>query len=245
MKSINKNHIIIEGIDGSGKSSIIDFFKTDDKLRKLLNSFVKKESDVKYITFDRCPFDEDVSKAIRGLLKNNDNKTYMTSELKSESLLNLFSIDNKLHNEFVKDICCLDSNILITDRSFLSTYAYQTLDNPKEKVLEMIDNSVNQLPGLVIYLNVSPKVSLKRVDSRNEEKEIFEKEETLNKVCSNYTEYLIKLKQENPEITIALIDANQTFDSVKSDIIALIIDYLFMGKEAMIKNKKYFIIEDE
>ena len=243
MSTINTNHIVIEGLDGCGKSSIIHYLSSNNTIRKIMNSFVRKVEDVKYFKFDACPFDKNVSKAIRGLLKK-DPKTsaYLSDELRAELLLKLFSVDNKIHNEFVKDLCEVKSNVLISDRSFLSTYAYQTLGNSEEKVDEMIKESIDQLPGLVIFLNVSPETSLSRINSRGEEKEIFEKKETLNKVRDNYIKYIKKLKEENKDITVVFIDADKEFEDVSNAVNSCIVDYLIFGENKMKTNNRYVLL---
>ena len=83
-------------------------------------------------------------------------------------------------------------NYVFCDRYILSTFAYQSLDVEKDLIIKL--NEDFPVPKLTIFIDVEIKTALERIYKR-EEREIYEKEELLNKIRSNYYEALICLKK--------------------------------------------------
>lgn len=235
---INKNHIVLEGIDGCGKSTFLQYLENDG-LKRSLNPYIKDQDDVYGLYFDRSPYDEEVTKKIRAALKESTNDDEVD---KNKALLDLFSLDNSLHADDLNKIFKYHRSLVITDRYFTSTYAYQSLNNPKDKVLDAIKKSNVSLPGLILYFDIKPEVSMERVNKRGEEKEMFEKLETLYKVKDNYMEFFKKIELAHNSTIIAVIDANISITEVRDSAMQAIIDYIFMDRQTMFKSKKYKVL---
>lgn len=217
ISKVNDRHIAIEGIDGCGKSTFI---------KKLFEMKVFNDYNVLY---DCSPYDSEVSKVIRKMLKNEYK---LPNKVLHKELLSLFMLDNHIHgNEVTKFLFEDTKNLVITDRYIASTFAYQSLNANLKDIMNM-SKEYNGItcPGLILYFDISSKLSLNRVNNRGEEKEIFEKSEVLERVKRNYYKAfkaLYKLTKKN--ICIVSIDASLPKDEVFDIAFRVINEYLTYG----------------
>ena len=141
------NYIAFEGIDGSGKTSIIE------KLSDILNSQNKEH------TIVREPGGTSVGEGIRKLLLTHD---YQVNPL-AEALL-MSASRAQLIQEIVKP--SLNSGkIVITDRSAYSSVAYQGVGRELgyKEIYELNDLAIESFwPKKVVLLDIDPKISLSR-----------------------------------------------------------------------------------
>ena len=183
-------YIVFEGIDGAGKSTQIRMLK-----EWLEANGFRVETLVE-------PTDSEVGKLIRQILQHPDAKT----DRFQKTLGLLFAADRMLITDKLED----ESKIIISDRSFISSLAYQ---EPAEWV-EVL-NRYAKKPDLLILLDLDVKKSVARTSG----KDTFEDEEFLTGVKENY----LKLA-ENYEHQI--IDANNGVNKVSSDIKKAVAPYL-------------------
>ena len=148
------------------------------------------------------PTDSKVGKLIRELL-TYDNAT---TEDMQKTLGLLFAADRMLIMDKLND----ENKIIISDRSFISSLAYQ---EPKDWINEI--NKYAKKPDLVLLLDLDVATSVKRCDGEDS----FENEEFLNKVKENYLDVI---KEFNYEI----IDANNGINKVSSDIKKAVASYV-------------------
>ena len=141
------NYVAFEGIDGSGKTSIIE------KLSDILNSQNKEH------TIVREPGGTSVGEGIRKLLLSHD---YQVNPL-AEALL-MSASRAQLIQEIVKP--SLNSGkIVITDRSAYSSVAYQGVGRELgyKEIYELNDLAIESFwPKKVVLLDIDPKISLKK-----------------------------------------------------------------------------------
>ena len=217
ISKINDRHIAIEGIDGCGKSTFI---------KKLFEMKVFNDYNVLY---DCSPYDSEVSKVIRKMLKNEYK---LSNKVLHKELLSLFMLDNHIHgNEVTKFLSEDIKNLVITDRYIASTFAYQSLNANLKDIMNM-SKEYNGItcPGLILYFDISPKLSLNRVNNRSEEKEIFEKSEVLERVKHNYYKAFETLdKLTKKDVCIISIDASLPKDEVFDIAFRVINEYLTYG----------------
>ena len=144
---IRDSYIAFEGIDGSGKTSIIE------KLSDILNSQNKEH------TIVREPGGTSVGEGIRKLLLSHD---YQVNPL-AEALL-MSASRAQLIQEIVKP--SLNSGkIVITDRSAYSSVAYQGVGRELgyKEIYELNDLAIESFwPKKVVLLDIDPKISLSR-----------------------------------------------------------------------------------
>lgn len=183
-------YIVFEGIDGAGKSTQI----------QLLKEWLEENGlDVELLVE---PTDSKVGKLIRELL-TYDNAT---TEDMQKTLGLLFAADRMLIMDKLND----ENKVIISDRSFISSLAYQ---EPKEWINEI--NKYAKKPDLVLLLDLDVATSVKRCEGEDS----FENEEFLNKVKENYLDVI---KEFNYEI----IDANNGINKVSSDIKKAVSSYV-------------------
>ena len=183
-------YIVFEGIDGAGKSTQIQMLK-----EWLEANGFRVDTLVE-------PTDSEVGKLIRKILQRPD----ATSERLQKTLALLFAADRMLIMDRLED----ESKIIISDRSFISSLAYQ---KPAEWV--EILNKYAKKPDLLLLLDLDVAKSVARTSG----KDTFENETFLTGVKENY----LKLAEN---YTCEIIDANNGVNKVSSDIKKAVAPYL-------------------
>ena len=148
------------------------------------------------------PTDSEVGKLIRRILQRPDAQTHTVQK----TLALLFAADRMLIMDKLND----DSKIIISDRSFISSLAYQ---EPREWV-EVL-NRYAKKPDLLILLDLDVKKSV----SRTSKEDTFENEEFLAGVRENYLNLVKNFEHQ-------IIDANNGVNKVSSDIKKAVAPYL-------------------
>ena len=175
-------YIVFEGIDGAGKSTQIQLLK-----EWLEDNGLEVETMVE-------PTDSEVGKLIRKILQRPD----ATTDRVQKTLGLLFAADRMLIMDKLSD----DKKVIISDRSFISSLAYQ---EPADWISVL--NKYAKKPDLLLLLDLDVKTSV----SRTSGEDTFENEEFLTNVKSNYLDLV---KDYNHEI----INANNGINKVSSDI---------------------------
>lgn len=183
-------YIVFEGIDGAGKTTQIQMLK-----EWLEANGFRVETLVE-------PTNSEIGDLIHEILRWPNAKTDDVQNM----LALLFAADRIQLMDKLKE----DSKIFISDRSFVSSLAYQ--DNP-EWVWQL--NKYAKKPDLLILLDLDVKTSV----SRTSGEDTFENEEFLTGVKENY----LKLTDN---FTHEIIDANRGVNKVSSDIKKAVAPYL-------------------
>lgn len=175
-------YIVFEGIDGAGKSTQI----------KLLKDWLEQNGfDVETVVE---PTDSEVGKLIRKILQRPD----ATTDRIQKTLGLLFAADRMLIMDKLND----DSKVILSDRSFISSLAYQ---EPADWIEQI--NKYAKEPDLVLLLDVDVKTSVNRCSKEDE----FENEEFLSNVKANYLDLISNFNHE-------IIDASTGVNKVSTDI---------------------------
>jgi len=180
-------YICLEGIDGGGKSTQIKFLS-----QWLVDSGFKVEEVVE-------PTDSEIGLLIRKILTS----PIATSSNTQRILGLLFAADRLTLMEKIAKFE-EEKKIIISDRSFYSSLAYQ---NPQKWINEI--NKFAKKPDLVLLLDLDVDSAIKRCSREDE----FEKKSFLADVRENY----LKLA-ESDKTTFKIINANNGPNKVKSDI---------------------------
>ncbi|MCI4434180.1 MAG: dTMP kinase [Thermoplasmata archaeon] len=160
--------ITLEGIDGSGKTSIASMLK---------EKFEKSGKNV-YLTEEPTQIIFDV-------------KSIMEKELDIYTRIFIFMADRVEHIKIIKEKLS-SGYVVICDRYVDSTFAYQgavlkNFLNGYENAYQYMNNIYRPFslePDIIIYLDVDPKIGLGRIKSRK--REYFEKIEYLREVRNFY-----------------------------------------------------------
>ncbi len=169
---------VIEGMDGVGKSTLIQNLKSKLKDNQLRNKFI----------FLQEPTTLASGKNIRKLLRQKN-------DLSIHDWLNLF-IDDREKN-FLENIkpALAANKIIIQDRYFYSTAAYQGKTNADdnytpEKIIKLNQQKGFPEPDILFYLELSPEEALERIKKARKHIEIFETLSHLKKIYINYKRLL-------------------------------------------------------
>ncbi len=188
--------ITFEGIEGSGKSSLIL------KLKKYF-----KNSSIETF-FSKEPGGTDLGKEIRNVLLNPK------SSISSEAELLLLMADRAEHVQKKIQPNLLKNKVIFCDRYIDSTLAYQGSGrNLDKKAIKELFNVFNfPVPDLTILLDVPVQVGLERARKRNE-LDRFEKED-LNFHENIRKAYLDLAKNDSERIVLfdSLISEDELFE---------------------------------
>ena len=192
--------IVIEGVDGSGKSTQIELLK-----------FRFKELNLKVMD-TREPSDGPVGMLIRNIMMNR-------MQADQSTLAALFLADrldhinnpvngmrNRLNNGFH----------IICSRYYFSSYAFQNEYVPIEWVVHCNSLCKSYLkPDMIIYLNVDPSTCIKRLNRGRVEIEMYENIEKINKAHEGFLEAFERYGQDE---NIRIIDGNKDVVQISEDI---------------------------
>lgn len=175
-------YIVFEGIDGAGKSTQI----------RLLKEWLEANGfEVETLVE---PTDSEVGRLIRDILQRPDSQDGGVQKV----LALLFAADRMLIMDKLAD----ESKIIISDRSFISSLAYQEHMEWVEEI-----NKYAKRPDLLILLDLDVKKSV----ARTSKEDTFENEEFLTGVRENYLNIAKNFEHQ-------IIDANNGVNKVSSDI---------------------------
>jgi len=155
--------IVLEGIDGAGKTTLRDGLAA--RLERAGHEVVRTKE----------PTDGPLGKRIREIAKAGRDT------VSAEEELALFHEDRKLHVQTLVLPALARGAVVLQDRSYFSTVAYQGergLD--RAKLLEM-EQAIAPAPDVLFVLDLPPEASLERVRSRGASDD-FETLESLRRV---------------------------------------------------------------
>lgn len=185
-----KNFYVVEGIDGSGKSTFCNRLKLLLS-RNGVSCIVLSESD-----------DPAFNSLIRGMLKNDqacplaESYAFAAARANCIERMNLFM---KSHPD----------GVVIFDRYIPSSLVYQTEKVPAKEVKHINENF--PIPEVVFWLDLDIDTALSRINNRSEkEVEKYEKADLLKKWKKKYAEVLTDNTSE-----LSYFPAKHIIDDVK------------------------------
>ncbi|ASJ16302.1 dTMP kinase [Thermococcus chitonophagus] len=193
--------IVFEGIDGSGKST---------QARLLAEWFRERGYNV---LLTKEPTDTSLGKFIREVVVRGS--LIDGSKLSYEAEALLFAADRAEHVRKVIKPALDEGKVVICDRYFYSSLAYQWARGLDLEWLMKI-NEFAIRPNLAILLDLPTRESLKRIRARANISEFDKLLDLQKKVRQNY----LKLAEMFPEMKI--INAMNSIEDVHRDIVALV-----------------------
>jgi dTMP kinase len=194
--------IVIEGLDGSGKSAQVD----------LIINYLKEKGKEVVVTKEPTT-DSEAGRKVRQALK----KEITVEPLE---LQGLYVQDRKEHLENKVIPALKEGKFVVSSRYAFSTFAYGYSDGlDVDLLVKMNDNFL--LPDLTLIINVSPDSCMERIEDRGEPKELFEKKEKLAKVNEIYKK--IPDMFENVAMVNGERPIQEVFEDVKNIIISKIL----------------------
>ena len=197
--------ITLEGIDGSGKSTVVEKLQKDPEIKAFKPVFTREPT--------------------RGTLTGDAVEKAIQSDTDQLAELFLFTADHAEHLSKIIKPALKSGKLVISDRYSDSRYAYQgvtlktRLENPLEWVKDL-HRGWTIVPDLTFLFDIRPEVSVERCGKRGEQSK-FEKLEFLRKV----RDIFLRLAAENPERFI-VIDASRSSEYVEKEVTEKILEFL-------------------
>ena len=196
--------IVVEGIDGSGKTTQIELLK--DKF-KLANRQVIETAE---------PTDGPIGSLIRNIMKGR-------LQTDQSTIAALFAADRLDHiSNPVNGLLTKmeEGKNIICSRYYFSNYAFQSEYVPIEWLVNINSLSKTYLkPDLTFYINVDPKVCIERISTGRSEVEMYE---NLEKLTSTHDAFLRHFKDFEEGESIHLIDGEQSVEHISAEIWGII-----------------------
>ena len=163
--------IVFEGIDGSGKTTQVE--RLAGALRALGRTVVTT----------REPTDGPHGRKIRDL-------STRAAPMTPEEELGYFLEDRREHVREVIEPALERGEVVITDRYFLSTAAYQGARGLDPEAILVRNESLFPLPDAVVLIDLTAAAALRRVELRGANRnQAYEREEFLDRVAENFRSF--------------------------------------------------------
>ena len=183
--------IVIEGIDGTGKSSQV----------KRLGQWLAAQG--RDVVLSREPTDGPWGKKVR--------ETAATGRLSPEDELNYFLNDRRQHVAELIEPSLAAGKVVILDRYYFSTMAYQGARGFDPAEIRRQNEVFAPVPDLLLILDLDVDTALGRIGSRGDRANEFEKRGNLERCRAIF----LTLRDEP---FARVIDAGGSFDGVAADV---------------------------
>lgn len=195
--------IVLEGIDGCGKSTQIE------RLAARLGALGRE------VAVTAEPTESVSGKMLRTALSGADRRT-------ATEMAALFVLDRIHHNVAeggIEDLLSRGVDV-ICDRYYYSSLAYQGSETDFEWVRHMnLCCPDIRRPDLCVFLDLEPSVSLARIAASRTSTEIYEKKELLEKFRARFLSVFEMLKETD---RVAIVDASPSIDEVADAVFAAV-----------------------
>lgn len=200
--------VTIEGIDGSGKSTVAERV-TEDLKEKGYDAVRTKE-----------PTDLETGRVLRERLGDLSSKFDEEIDGVIDSLY--FTADRVFHNGYFIDRWLGEGRNVISDRYYHSTLAYQAsqgmdMDFLAELTDFFIGEDYIRRPDATVYLHVEVDTALERLGDDDGVREKFERRDQLEEIDRNYTRAFDVMEDKRIDI-----DAEQPLEDVVDDTVTAI-----------------------
>lgn len=200
--------IVIEGMEGAGKSSAI----------AVIENILKKQG-IDYVN-TREPGGTPLAESLRDMVKSVDHQEKLTIE--TELLLMYASRSQLLANKILPALA--EGKWVIGDRHDLSSRAYQGGGRGfDENIMDTISNITLKgfRPDITLYLDIDPHIGLSRAKARGD----------LDRIELEQMEFFIRVHNKYRELaaqdtSIVTVDAAQTMLAVHQDIEQAVVKFI-------------------
>ncbi len=207
--------IVIEGVDGAGKTT---------QIKRLATALREMGKEVFVTSEPTCKATEHAPSAVGSII---GEVLLGKTEMTASGMAALFLADRILHNtdNEIGIINKLEQGVyVICDRYYYSSFAYQGLDTDVDWVIESnLRCPEIRRPDVCLFLDLPPEVAGRRREARAETVEIFERPEVkTSSIRDKFYAVFDKLDGEN----IRVVDANADIDKVAARVLSAVSDII-------------------
>ena len=200
--------INIEGIDGSGKTTIVN------RLEEMGFSIFKEiPKTIECITIEdisKLPLHERIGYDIRLALQNGRD-----CDSFREMLALKYVELRRAYQPIIEDM--LKSNDVVIDRGMLSTMVYGHSLNDEFNVQLEEDNLETKLPDITLYLDINIETALSRLNNRNDKRNEAYKNKSV--MVKNLKTYNLLIHKYKDILNIHRVNANLDIEDVFTEVI--------------------------
>lgn len=225
---------MIDGIDGSGKSSIVAALKEylvgqGNAIFDLKDYWLSQGKYPEYrelksydFIFTSEPTFIGIGKVLREELLKNGN------DYPEKAIAHAFSLDRMVLYKKIIIPALNDNKCVISDRGVSTSLCYQTLSGKLslKELTEMVGNSLalENAPEHLIILKIDPKVAISRLNKRSEKQDdvVFEKLDFQTKAADLFYSAEYKKLFEAHGTKVHYLPSNASIDIMKAEAIKLI-----------------------
>lgn len=172
--------VVIEGIDGTGKSTVAATLAQWCGERGLA------------CVFSREPTNLGPGRKLRASME--------TGRLSMEEELELFRLDREAHVQRSIGPALAENQIVILDRYYWSNAAYQGARGADVEAIIAANEAIAPVPDLILFMDIGVDTALERIFGRGDRPNDFEKRDYLEKVRSIFT--ALHAKRDRPSVRV-------------------------------------------
>ena len=193
--------IVVEGLDGSGKSTQI----------KMLKEYLESKGEKVYMTAE--PSEGRIGKTLREML-SEDIPTDMYFQA---GMFLADRIDHCTNPENGIKKMLEEGYTVISDRYYYSTFAYQGTKSDMDYIMKInLDCPAILRPDVCIFLDLNPEICKGRIDTNRGKTEMYEKNiEVMKSIRKNFLDVLTSLKDRE---NIKIINAEGSIEDIQKAI---------------------------
>lgn len=214
-------YLVIDGIDGGGKTSIFD--KLNQELEKhpfeLGYDRIRLDGLVgKYSIFTREPGGTPLAERMRQMILNDVMSAF-------SELCMFFAQRDDVRKQVIEPALHAGVNV-ISDRSDSATFAYQLRGRQLTHLEELYWQTrpmMSPLPDLYIFLDLDPQVAAARMGKQGRDADNFERQNLafFERVRNGYKEFAKKV-----EAPCRFVDAEQSKETVAAEVLQIVQEHL-------------------
>ena len=171
--------VAVEGIDGAGKTTQVHLVRS------------RLEARGWPVVTSKEPTDGPWGRKIRA--------TASTGRLSPEEELNAFLADRREHVDQLIRPSLAAGRIVILDRYYFSTIAYQGIRGRDPEELRALNESFAPRPDLLVVLDIDPERALGRIQGRGDQANHFERAHLLEQSRAIFARYLHEGPRTSPD----------------------------------------------
>jgi len=193
--------IVVEGLDGSGKSTQI----------KMLKEYLESKGEKVFMTAE--PSEGRIGKTLREML-SEDIPTDMYFQA---GMFLADRIDHCTNPENGIKKMIEEGYTVISDRYYYSTFAYQGTKSDMDYIMKInLDCPAILRPDVCIFLDLNPEICKGRIDTNRGKTEMYEKNiEVMKSIRKNFLDVLTSLKDRE---NIKIINAEGSIEDIQKAI---------------------------
>jgi len=193
--------IVVEGLDGSGKSTQI----------KMLKEYLESKGEKVFMTAE--PSEGRIGKTLREML-SEDIPTDMYFQA---GMFLADRIDHCTNPENGIKKMLEEGYTVISDRYYYSTFAYQGTKSDMDYIMKInLDCPAILRPDVCIFLDLNPEICKGRIDTNRGKTEMYEKNiEVMKSIRKNFLDVLNSLKDRE---NIKIINAEGSIEDIQKAI---------------------------